>query len=343
MASGERQYAFDVVRVIAMVFVVGVHSLMVVDTTWVGGAFYETVGQSLMFTANALFFLLSGKFNLRERKTDEDLKRYYFKRARNFLLPILVLFFVRTLYNCFPFSDGPIAVFKEFVRSSLGTFSSMEYWFVFSLFGYLLAAPFIAHGLVHATAFAKRCFMVIGFGYCTCVFVFGNLGIEFSWGYLFAGFAFTFALGAFADELSHTKKGARRIGLIGLVGFALTVFFAWSGWRVGVFDVSPFYTVAALGLYGVILYAFRNAKPSRAVSFLAQHSFSVYLIHMMVLMPLARSLPPLEGAASLLGHIGVTAVVFGITLVLAIVADAVLVKPCQRLFDKVTGKLLCSI
>ena len=74
MADGNRLYSYDVVRVVAMFFVIAVHSLSVVDTSTNIGFLFFATGQALFFTANALFFMMSGKFNVRECKTDQDLK-----------------------------------------------------------------------------------------------------------------------------------------------------------------------------------------------------------------------------------------------------------------------------
>ena len=335
MPAYERLYAYDVVRVIAMFFVVAVHSLMVVDVSWATGSLYVSALQALFFTANALFFLLSGKFNLRERKGDDDLKRYYLKRARNFLLPILVLFFVRTLYNLAPNFGSVGNVFKSFAINTLGAFNSMEYWFVFSLFGFLLSAPFVAGGFSRLTVFGKKCFAGIGLGYSLFVTLFSNLGIDFGWGNLFGGFAFAFFLGAFVDEVAQHRRATAILGIVGLVSYLANVTLVTVGWGVNAFDLSPLYTLTAVALYVTILRVFRDANPSKVVSYLAKHSFSVYLIHMMVLMPLAHSLPQFMGVSSIGAHVGVTIAVFGITLALAIIVDTVLVKPCQKLFDVV--------
>lgn len=77
--AANRQYPYDVVRVVAMVFVIAVHSLVMIDTSWSLGWYLFAAGQGLFFTANALFFMLSGKFNLRERKDDRALLDYYRK------------------------------------------------------------------------------------------------------------------------------------------------------------------------------------------------------------------------------------------------------------------------
>ena len=333
-----RLYAYDVVRVVAMAFVVAVHSLVVVDASSPAIFLVYAVCQATFFTANALFFMLSGKFNLRERKTDEDLKGYYLKRFRGFLLPILILFLIRTLYNLFPNYETVLHVGKEYIKNSLGGFNSMEYWFVFTLFGFLLVAPFIAPMFSKMTGFAKKLFLGIGLSYNLLVLVTSNMGIDFGWGYLFSGFALAFCLGAFVEDLFTTRKARTWLYLCAAGGLAVTVLLAWNGWMKTIHDTSPFYTVLAIGIYIFILSAAKNAKPSTAVSFMAQHSFSVYLVHMMFLLPISGMMPQIDGAASLALYVATTAIVFGLSLLCAIVIDAILVKPAQKAFDWIAGK-----
>lgn len=331
--GSSRLYAYDVVRVVAMTFVIAVHSLVIVDTSTTYGSIFFSAGQAVFFTANALFFLLSGKFNLRERKTDGELGNYYVKRARNFLLPIIILFFIRTLYELFPHYESVLHVGKEFIKNSICNFSSMEYWFVFTLFGYLLVAPFLAPAFNRLSNNAYKAFLGIGLGFHLILLVSSNLGIEFSWGYLFWGFAFVFCAGAFVERLFETKHQRTILIALAVLSAILTTAFPFMGWWSGIHDTSPFYTILALGLFVGIAHAAQNAKPRKAISYMAKHSFSVYLVHMMILTPVAASLPAFSGIGSIAAYIGVVAVVFFLSLALAVIIDAVLVKPAQKLFD----------
>lgn len=330
-----RLYAYDVVRVVAMVFVVAVHSLVAIDASSTALYLLYAACQATFFTANALFFMLSGKFNLRERTSDEDLKKYYLKRFRGFMLPILILFLVRTLYNLFPDYETILHVGKEYVKNSLGGFNTMEYWFVFTLFGFLLVAPFIAPIFSRMSTFAKKLFLGIGLIYNLFVLIASNMGIAFGWGYLFSGFALAFCLGPIIEDLFTSKRQKRLLYLCAIGGLAVTVLLAWNGWTRTIHDTSPFYTVLAIGIYVFILSAAKSAKPSKVVSFLAQHSFSVYLVHMMFLLPIQNNLPPLTGIATVPLYLGVVLLAFCLSLLCAIAIDAALIKPAQRLFDRI--------
>lgn len=60
----KRIAAFDVIRVISMIFVVAVHSLIALDSSNRTIAVIGLALQTIFFTANAMFFMLSGRFNM---------------------------------------------------------------------------------------------------------------------------------------------------------------------------------------------------------------------------------------------------------------------------------------
>ena len=340
MTGSGRLYAYDVVRVVAMVFVVAVHTLFVIDVSVPALFVLYAACQAVFFTANALFFMLSGKFNIRERKTDADLKSYYLKRFRSFIIPLVFLFFVRTLYRMYPNYETIAHVGKTYVLNTLGAFGSIEYWFVFTLFGFLIVAPFLAPMISSMTPFSRKVFFGIGIGYNLFALVASNLGFDFSWGYLFSGFAFAFCVGAFVEDLFPTKKSRAWACLAGAGGLVVTVLLACNGWKNGIHDISPFYTLLAIGVYFAVLSLAQNARPSRFVSFLANHSFTVYLVHMMFLPFVTNAIPHWLGAASLATYAICVAITFALSVLCAVVLDAVLIKPAQRGFDWIVAR--CS-
>ena len=60
---------FDYIRVIAMLFVIAVHTLAVIDFKDPVSLFYFQLMQIIFFTCNGMFFLMSGKFALIERQS----------------------------------------------------------------------------------------------------------------------------------------------------------------------------------------------------------------------------------------------------------------------------------
>ena len=146
MAGENRLFGYDLIRFVAMLFVVAVHSLMVVDDLDGVGAYYIWTGQAVFFTANALFFILS-------------------------------IFVIRTVYDLYPSWPGFLAAFKALVINTIYGFNSMEYWFVYALVGFLLAAPFVAHMTSRMTKLEIRYFVIIGLAYQFALVLLANMGI----------------------------------------------------------------------------------------------------------------------------------------------------------------------
>ena len=91
----------------------------------------------------------------------------------------------------------------------------------------------------------------------------------------------------------------------------------------------------AIGLYIALLYHGEKSKPSCIVNFVAQQSFNVYLIHVMIILGLIAVVPPVSGYASLLYAFVLFIVVFPLSVVAGKVADVILVAPLKKLFDAI--------
>ena len=339
MSSSKRLFSYDIIRAVAMTFVVATHAIMIVDTSTPVGSIYHNAGQLFFITANALFFMLSGKFNCRERQDKESLIRFYTKRFRNFIIPVLIYFFVRTLFDMYPNYESVPPVAKAYLANLLSIYSNTEYWFVFVLFGFILCSPFLAHMATRMNETECIAFLIIGIVYNFIMVISMNTGIEFGWGFLFSGFGFTFFIGAILDKIALSDKAVRIWYFGALLSLIAGVFLRQIGWGAGSMDISPFYTVLAIGIYLFILRKGERTKPNKIISFLAQHSFGVYLTHMMVLWPLLGVLPVAHGAIAIPVHIGLTIAATAGALLFSVIVDTMLVKPLQKLFDLI-GSLI---
>ena len=333
-----RLYKYDFVRTVAIFFVVAVHSLYFVDQSSMACLWIYWALQSLFFTGNALFFLLSGKFNLRERTDDVGVKKFYYNKIRNIMLPIVIVFLIRTFYNLYP-DITALGFAKAFVKNFSFEFASTEYWFVFSLVGCIIVAPFLAHAFAKLNRFEQKVFLAIGLGFNLLVIIAGNTGYAFKWGYLFSGFSFVFCLGQYIESF-FTPRNNRILAVAAPLCLIVTVFLIDYGMRTNVQDISPIFTILSLGVYASLLFLGDKMNPSKFVSFIAKHSFSIYLVHMMILLPLEGVLPILSGKWSLLMLAGVTLLVFAASTGVAFVLDKVVIDPAKNLFDKAFKRFL---
>ena len=80
--SRERDVRYDVIRVVAMMFVIAVH---VNPKPFNSIPWFKDVFDYIIYTCNGMFFMLSGLFNMkRDFSSKEDYKIYYQKRFPNY-------------------------------------------------------------------------------------------------------------------------------------------------------------------------------------------------------------------------------------------------------------------
>lgn len=331
--------AFDVIRVVSMCFVVAVHSLVMLDASWVGTWPVTACGQGIFFTANAMFFMLSGRFNLRECESSTALLAFYFKKFRGIGIPVVTLFLLRTIWDMRLELTDPIAVLKRFARNLLGDFSATEYWFMFTLVGYLIISPFLAHIITRfrepGHRFELRPFMILCVLFNGASFVAANLDMRFSWTMPFVGYLFPYCLGPLIDEWARDNRVARWLCVGGAFGVIATSCLSLNGWGQGVHDISPFYTLAAVGIYVFLFRLGGHLKSGALFSTVAPHAFSVYMVHMVVLGLVSSFVAPLPGALSLVTYAVTLVLTIAGSLLVAVVLDKTVIALLQNAFDRI--------
>lgn len=254
------------------------------------------------------------------------------------MLPIIIVFLIRAFYELYP-SITISGYLKYFVKNFSFGFASTEYWFVFALFGYLLVAPFLAHAFAKMTRFEQKAFLFIGLAFNLLTVIAENAGYAFKWGYLFSGFSFTFCLGQYIESY-FTTRGKHLLAIAAPICLLATVLLSIAGMTANAQDVSPLFTILSIGVYALLLHFGEKMEPRKLISFIAKHSFSIYLIHMMILMPLEHFLPTIGGIQSLLIFIAVTLFVFTTSTIAAALLDKAIIDPAKVLFDKLFKRFL---
>ena len=342
--SGKRLYRYDVIRALAIVMVVGVHCIPAKTAPLLGPVScrsYNEACKTLFFTCNALFFLLSGRFNMRELGEDEY-TRYYYRRVRGVLLPTLIYLFIYTVVGPYSTSGSILHIAKVFVLNSLGELSHGIFWFVFSLFGMLLIAPFIASTFVRMGRNGQRWFLGLWFFVATLTYLSKCLEFDYSWSFPLGGFASFFCAGAFIEHSELNDLSTKTLITVGVAAWVSNMLLAYFGWSNGAYDWSPIYALTAVCLYLVLLRVPipEDGALTRAISFVASQSFGIYLMHWLVFKMISPYFSPLQSMWGPLYHVCLSACVFALGLLLAVASDYLLVKPLQRLMDATAGKLV---
>lgn len=334
-----RQYRYDFVRAVAITLVIAVHCHFFLDeSTPLSSWAYEIAIVPLM-TCNPIFFMLSGRLNLRERASDAEVRRYYSHKVRNILIPVLALFLVRTLVAVLPLTLDPVVVAKEFAKGTLFAFEGTECWFIFELAGMLAVAPFFSHALARMSRFEKNVVLGLGLAYNAACTLLEMRGHTFAWGFPFAGFLLYFLMGAFVEEYLASRRVRRALYALVAPLVLLTAVLMKGGAPRIFYETSPTFIAISLAIYAALLGLGDRLRPSRAISFVARHAFTIYLTHMLLLNPLLGLVGAATGLSGIVRWALAVPVVLLGSLAVSAVLDALLITPLKRGYDAVAERL----
>lgn len=359
VAGKPRDVNYDLLRVVAMCLVIGVHVInnyMPVKMTLVGSA--ETVRFvlfALFMVCNPLFIMVSGRFNLacdaaqgggRHRPNGlAPYARYYYKRFVSLIVPYLLYAGGMGFVAYLAVDHRPVGeAVSGMLFDLFSGYDDSVYWFVFMLAGFVLATPFLAAmmraigrsgawllvGLAAAVAAAEQICNLAGYP------------LTFLQSFPWRGLLVYYLLG-FVLEYYPPSTRMRR-GLYALAPFALAwtvatpYLFAGQQIQVGrTLTVSFAVVVAAVFLFFRYDVHPASARLRRAITWLAGYSYTIYLVHS----PLSKVLigPRMPVPTDGWSYAGISVLMFGATLLaallFAVIADTVVLKPVQRLLRKV--------
>lgn len=359
VAGKPRDVNYDLLRVVAMCLVIGVHVInnyMPVKMALAGSA--ETVRSvlfALFMVCNPLFIMVSGRFNLTcdaaqggGRCHDGSLApyvRYYYKRFISLIVPYLLyaggMGFVAYLVIDHRSVGGAVSgtLFDLF-----SGYDDSVYWFVFMLAGFVLATPFLAAmmraigrsgawlliGLAAAVAAAEQICNLAGYP------------LTFLQSFPWRGLLVYYLLGFVLEYYPPSTRARRGLYVSAPFALAWTVatpyLFAGQQIQVGrTLTVSFAVVVAAVFLFFRYDVHPASARLRKAITWLAGYSYTIYLVHS----PLSKVLigPRIPAPTDGWSYAGISVLMFAATLLaalaFAVVADAVVLKPVQRLLRKV--------
>lgn len=335
----KRNYGLDLLRIFLCLCVILIHASSFFG---VNNGNVTTTFNVFFAQANAIFFMLSGYFNLNhEFKNSADIKKFYKNKIINILLPFIVFVLIWEVWDyiringCFIFSDFLLTYYKAIMDTS----ASGHMWFMYSLFGFLLSTPFLSKALHHMDDKELKILWYIALGYnVVTIYLCSNLGISSRINYWFIDGWFTYYFAGYYYRRVVANESKLKWAILGIGGFL--------GTMVGVFYISKilgrfngssdFQVMYILFCMGCLMFwdktfNLKNEKIKKVVYFISSNTFFIYLYHFRLLDFVQRKLAFTNN--NFISGTVIVLVTFASSLIASLITRLCL-KPVQRLIDK---------
>ncbi len=334
----ERDVRYDVIRVVAMTFVIAVH---VNPKPFNSIPWFKDVFDYIVYTCNGMFFMLSGLFNMKRDFSDkEEYKTYYKKKVISIFLPYVIMTFL--LYGYDFYQSGRAFELRLYIEETINQFTALNseqhLWFMYSLIGLLMSAPFFSKMLHAMSDWEVKLLFWLSIGWnAVSIYLINDLGWNFHYGkWIMASWTIYFFLGYFHHRIINESN--RKIWYIsGTAGFLITVLWQYilPVENHSATDFAPAYTFFVIGMYTFLLYEVKIPwnPVKKVIAFFAKHSFTVYLIHYLILEIIDQRF--YMGHSAKVGFILTYAVCFVCSMLAAVIFDYVLEKLVQQPLKKI--------
>lgn len=217
----KRVVRYDFMRVLMSLFVICVHTGF--PSFISSNNLLNNSIRSFLVVCNGVFFMISGKFNLRKNfESKSDYYNYYTDKFISIIVPygIISCILVKIV-------DKPQGI-KNFIYLCIQAFFSTNcqnhFWFMCCLIGMLVSAPFLAKMLNSMKKFELKLLFSIGIIWSIiAIYLTTDFGIAFSitsfflWGWLFY-----FWLGYFTERVVDDRN-IKIFYILGILGYIITV------------------------------------------------------------------------------------------------------------------------
>ena len=336
----QRNAHLDLIRVVAMLFVIAIHTEREFHVSALGSTLFSTI----LFTANGLFFLISGylafKFEEDPSRPAASYRTFYWKKFCSLVIP-LVFYTTILMMNYYywdplkNFLDYPNEYFMDTFWVMFPDSTNGYKWFIYNLIGFMITVPFMKNMFKALSDEALKCFFIIAVGFeAVSVILFSQvIGIPFSvTGWPFMSWYFYFLCGYIIYRLKvfHEKKKLFiAAGIICLAATTLLLLLSSEPPKGGL-DNSPVYLFACIGVYLLLESIPVNKYAGKALAFIGDNSYAVYLLHYEMML-FVRSKVSVNSPLSWVGCIFIIA---ALSLAVAIPCNMLILKPLSKYLTK---------
>lgn len=298
MAFKKREIQYDYLRTIAVFAIIMVHAVpseAVNSRQWL----FSAALMPVLLAFVGIYFMLSGLFLL--KSGTEDILAFYWNRFRAVFIPFAcysgIYYWYYKIYlgeDRLRWQDHLADFLKELFTGTIPMAPHM--WFMYVIMALYLCAPFLARMLKTLSDKELKIFLVLMLivqGALTYLPALG-LAVGESLQYMvFKGWLIYFVLGYACKRLFHHSRYLP-FAVLGIVGFCITMFqkcFTPS-FTPGIHDLAPTMTAmaAAIFLFFEIFGNVRIPVLAKAAGFISRYSYSIYLIHYLILGQAVRGL-----------------------------------------------------
>ncbi|TWT03583.1 acyltransferase [Planomicrobium sp. CPCC 101079] len=281
----------DWLRVLSIFAVVGIHVVSSVvnhipPTEW-QWQYAHALGSTLRWCV-PVFFMLSGALLL-TRKPDEPVWDFLKKRLAKAFIPLFFWSGIYLLYRIF--EQGRSYTAMEAVQLFFGEDIYFHLWFLYTIIGLYLMAPFLrilVHHMSQKTFLYFLGFWFLFSGIFPVLEKYYQLEMAFPAG-MFEPYIGYFMLGAYLFLYPISKKWLPLLGVLGAAGILVTLFgnLYWTN-RAGEFD-GFFYEHFRPNSMAITLFIFvlfqqlaPRIKPNPLITKLSLATLGIYVIHPLV-------------------------------------------------------------
>ncbi len=298
MGLKKREVKYDYLRTLAVFAIIMVHAVPGETLNYKQWLFSAALSPVLLSFVG-IYFMLSGLFLL--KSGTEDIPGFYWSRFQTIVLPFVCYSGIYYWYYAIHLGVEPLRWqehLEVFGKGLLtGTIPMTPHmWFMYVIMALYLCAPFLARMMKAMSDRELKLFlalMVIVQGICTYL---PALGLDMGEGLqymLFKGWFIYFVLG-YALKRLYVSSSYLPFAVLGIAGFGITMVqkCVTPSFTPGIHDLAPTMMAMAAAIF-MFFEHFGNIKApflANVVSFISRYSYSIYLIHYLVLGQAARGL-----------------------------------------------------